>query len=140
MDRRRRLRGPTLMSCSVLDRPNVLSHNLKVDPFKAQNPSHALSQPAAIAAVEVFCGAGVRGRRRPGCGPQLRGRPGHPGRSITHRVLPLALPPAEIISWPPDEMVVETALPPKRMYSKPPLEMVVGLVRPPEKTPGRRHL
>jgi hypothetical protein len=33
--------APTLVSCSVVDRPNVLSHNLKVDPIKPQNPSHA---------------------------------------------------------------------------------------------------
>jgi hypothetical protein len=27
------------MSCSVLDRPNVLSYNLKIDPIKPRNPS-----------------------------------------------------------------------------------------------------
>jgi hypothetical protein len=30
------------MSCSVLDHPNVPSHNFKTDPIKAQNPSHAI--------------------------------------------------------------------------------------------------
>ena len=41
MDRRGPTTRPTLVSCSVLDRPNVLSHNLKIDPIKPPNLSHA---------------------------------------------------------------------------------------------------
>jgi hypothetical protein len=37
---------PTLTSCSAQDRPDVLSHNLKTDPIKAQNPSHAVGSDA----------------------------------------------------------------------------------------------
>jgi hypothetical protein len=32
---------PPRLSCPVPDRPDVLSHKLKTDPIKGQNPSHA---------------------------------------------------------------------------------------------------
>jgi hypothetical protein len=48
-----RLRGPPLMSCSVLDRPNVLSQNWKVDPIKPQNPSHARGSALARRSVSM---------------------------------------------------------------------------------------